>query len=129
MPTTTVRLAAKPDVAEMDVVEPTQTTTINPAPIVVGPQIKTRIAITPGNAQPRYPLHARKRGYEGRTVVRVAVSEDGKVAATKIAQSSGYKVLDVAAREAVAAWQFKPATRGGYPVTGRIDVPVEFRLR
>jgi protein TonB len=93
------------------------------------PQIETRIAVKPGNAHPRYPLAARKRGYEGETIVRVEVSGAGQVNAAEVVKSSGFDILDNAAREAVARWQFQPATRDGRPTAGRIDVPIEFRLR
>lgn len=93
------------------------------------PRVETRIAVLPGNAQPRYPLSARKRGYEGQAIIRVEVSGTGQVAAAEIVESSGFDILDHAAREAVARWQFQPATRDGRPTAGRIDVPIEFRLR
>ncbi|HCP01472.1 MAG: hypothetical protein CL573_05400 [Alphaproteobacteria bacterium] len=91
--------------------------------------IETRVAVLPGNNQPHYPLVARKRGYEGKAIIRVELSSAGKVATAKIAESSGYTVLDTAAQEALSNWQFQPATRNGAPVAGRIDVPIEFRLR
>jgi len=93
------------------------------------PTIETKIAIVPGNTHPNYPLIARKRGYEGQAVVRVQVSERGQVLSATIASSSGYEVLDLAARDAITAWQFQPATRDGHPTTGLIEVPIEFRLR
>lgn len=91
--------------------------------------IETQTAVAPGNAQPRYPLVARKRGYEGQTVVRARVSESGRVLSADIAESSGYEVLDLAAQNAVSDWRFRPAIRGGRPIAGQIDVPIEFRLR
>jgi protein TonB len=93
------------------------------------PQIETLIVVKPGNVQPRYPLAARKRGYEGKAIVRVEVSGAGQVNAAEVVKSSGFDILDNAAREAVARWQFQPATRDGRPTAGRIDVPIEFRLR
>jgi protein TonB len=93
------------------------------------PRIETLIAVKPGNAQPRYPLAARKRGDEGEAIVRVEVSGAGQVNAAEVVKSSGFDILDNAAREAVARWQFQPATRDGRPTAGRIDVPIEFRLR
>lgn len=91
--------------------------------------IETQIAAAPGNAQPRYPLIARKRGYEGQTIVRAQVSKSGQVISVNIASSSGHDVLDLAAQDAVADWHFRPATHDGRPTAGQIDVPIEFRLR
>lgn len=91
--------------------------------------IETGIAVASGNAQPRYPLIARKRGYEGRAIIRASVSERGRVLSATVAESSGHDVLDQAARRAVSGWAFQPGQRDGRPIAGRIDVPVEFRLR
>mgnify|MGYP002817830725 CR=1 FL=1 len=120
--------------ASIRVVDNTEIAALPPARSDRGPAktasvVETQIAIRPGNSQPRYPLAARKRGYEGQTIIRVEVSGDGNVATTEVLKSSGYAPLDVAARDAVAGWQFQPATRDGRPTSGRIDVPVEFRLR
>ena len=114
--------------------EPQEIASLDPAanhrsPPRSAPTIRTEIAIVPGNAQPRYPLIARKRGYEGQAVVRVEVSQTGLVLSATIASSSGHEVLDLAARDAVTAWQFQPATHDGHPTTGLIEVPIEFRLR
>jgi periplasmic protein TonB len=91
--------------------------------------IKTPTTSAPRNPQPRYPLIARKRGFEGRSIIRAHISPSGQVLKVEIAQSSGYPVLDVAARDAVSGWQFQPAKREGRAITGLIDVPIEFRLR
>jgi len=112
----------------------TEITNLTPTPpelqgIRAIPRIETLIAVKPGNAHPRYPLAARKRGYEGEAIVRVEVSGAGQVNAAEIVKSSGFVILDNAAREAVARWQFQPATRDARPTAGRIDIPIDFRLR
>ena len=80
------------------------------------------------NAPPRYPYLARRRSQEGRVVLRIQVSAGGDAAAVRIRQSSGYRLLDDAAVEAVKTWRFVPASRGGNPVAGSVDVPVSFKL-
>jgi periplasmic protein TonB len=97
----------------------------------VGPTvvIDTPIRAASGNPQPRYPMVARKRGFEGRSVVRARVSASGSVLTAEVTQSSGHRILDVAAREAVASWQFEPAVREDRAIAGQIDIPIEFRLR
>ncbi len=80
------------------------------------------------NAAPRYPYLARRRGQEGRVVVRVQVSAAGDAAAVSIRRSSGYRLLDEAAVKAVKTWRFAPAKRGGFSVAGSVDVPVSFKL-
>ena len=80
------------------------------------------------NPAPRYPFSARRRGQEGRVVLRVEVDPAGHAADVTVAHSSGVSVLDRAAAEAVRRWRFQPARRGGVPVVGRIEVPILFRL-
>ena len=77
---------------------------------------------------PDYPHLARKMGWEGLVVIRVRVGADGSCLGASVMQSSGYAVLDEAAREAVQAWQFTPATKGEVPVEGELDIPIRFTL-
>ena len=88
------------------------------------------VQVVPGsNKPPRYPLAARKRGQEGTALIRAKIGESGQVLGTEIIRSSGHPLLDEAANAAVAEWQFRAATRNGAPVPGRIEIPIEFRLR
>jgi len=80
------------------------------------------------NPKPAYPTQARKRGMEGRVILRVQVRFDGAVKSVELQQSSGYGLLDRAARVAVLRWRFAPATRGGRVVDGEVLIPFDFRL-
>lgn len=82
-----------------------------------------------GNVPPEYPRRARRRGYEGRVVIRAIVTPMGTVDSTEIVQSSGRDILDRAVIRAVKRWRFQPATRDGKPVVGTIDVPISFWLK
>lgn len=82
-----------------------------------------------GNPSPRYPNEARRRGWEGRVLLEVAVGPDGRVREVRELDSSGHDVLDRAAVEAVRQWRFTPATRFGQPVADTVKVPVRFALR
>jgi protein TonB len=81
------------------------------------------------NAPPAYPAAARRRGEQGRVLVRADVSADGAPLAVMVAQSSGHTVLDEAAVAAVRHWQFIPGTSGGQAVRAVALVPVQFRLQ
>lgn len=81
-----------------------------------------------GNPRPEYPSLARRRRYEGRTVLRVHVTETGGVAQVTLAQTSGHGVLDRAAVDAVRRWRFIPARKVGAPVPSTVLVPVRFQL-
>jgi protein TonB len=80
------------------------------------------------NTPPSYPENARRNGWEGRVLVRVEVSADGRPISTAIAKSSGYGVLDQSALRAVKSWRFQPRTVAGIPTAGSVEVPVNFAL-
>jgi protein TonB len=81
------------------------------------------------NPRPLYPNVARKRGYEGRTLLRVEVLASGKVGRIKIATSSGFDVLDQAALASVRDWTFVPGTQNGKNMKQWVMVPIKFSLR
>jgi protein TonB len=81
-----------------------------------------------GNPKPDYPAEARRRGLQGKVVLLVEVSAAGLPASVAVASSSGHAALDQAALAAVQRWHFSPATRGGTPVAGTAQVPIQFRL-
>jgi len=81
-----------------------------------------------GNGPPNYPYAARRRGMQGRVIIDVRVDRDGEVREAAIASSSGYRILDRAALEAVRQWTFAPARRGDRPVESTIAVPIVFKL-
>ena len=80
------------------------------------------------NPAPEYPKIARKRGYEGTVVLTVLVNEDGQVGNLWVFESSGYKVLDNAAVEAVREWVFEPGRRGDRKIEMWVQIPVMFEL-
>lgn len=79
-------------------------------------------------APPAYPDEARRRGWQGRVVLRAHVSAAGTVTAVEVIHPSGYAVLDAAAAAAVRGWTFYPARRGETAVSSTVRIPVEFKL-
>jgi periplasmic protein TonB len=79
------------------------------------------------NIPPAYPPMAVRAGEEGSVILRVRVAPDGS-GAVAIAQSSGYALLDDAARTAVARWHFIPALSNGKPVSSAMLVRIRFIL-
>jgi len=75
-----------------------------------------------------YPSLARRRGYEGSVVVRLLVSRTGVVDKVEVVESSGYRVLDRAAAQAVKRWLFRPALDRGRPVPYPLRHKFRFRL-
>ena len=81
-----------------------------------------------GNVRPEYPALARRRGLEGRTVLRVEVVATGESGTVAVLASSGHRLLDNAALDAVRRWRFVPASDVAPEVAAFIEVPVSFRL-
>lgn len=77
---------------------------------------------------PDYPWSARRRGVEGRVVLRLEVDRDGRPVAVRILTSSGDAALDNAALSALRDWRLSPAREGDQNVAGDVDVPIVFRL-
>ncbi len=104
-----------------------------PAPS--GPTLATAALVPPhplaaaeGNHAPIYPVLSLRRREQGRVVLLVNVTADGRADTVQVATSSGFSALDRAAIDAVQQWRFVPATRGGTPVPATAEVPLNFTI-
>lgn len=78
---------------------------------------------------PRYPVEAIRESLAGTVTLRVLVDVDGRPIDVRIERSSGYRILDAAARKQVLAkWRFRPAMQAGRAVQAIGLIPVEFNL-
>jgi|GEM_PF-1610049 len=77
---------------------------------------------------PDYPFAARKRRRQGLVLVQLDVGADGRVDRVVLLESSGDSTLDEAAMTTLGRWRLRPATENNNPVSGRVEVPVRFRL-
>ena len=114
-------------------VEPVTSGTTEPQVAALSPPTAPVVAPRPvsgiaGNPAPEYPMEARRRGFEGKVVLRVEVSAAGRPLQVTVLTSSGHSSLDQAALDAVERWRFEPATQAGQAVAGAANVPVQFRL-
>jgi TonB family protein len=75
-----------------------------------------------------YPTEAFNQGIEGKTVVQLLVSIEGKVSETKILRSSGSLDLDEAALRMVKSSAYEPGSIDGVPSEFWLHLPVLFRL-
>jgi protein TonB len=80
------------------------------------------------NRAPTYPEAARRRGEQGRVMLRVSVSPEGAPLDVEVMGTSGHPSLDSAALSAVRQWRFIPATQAGRSVAAVAEVPIRFRL-
>ena len=75
-----------------------------------------------------YPERARKRNQQGTVVVHALIGPDGKPIEVAVAQSSGHRLLDEAAQEAIAGCAFVPQKVGGRAVKAIVEIPIPFKL-
>ena len=80
------------------------------------------------NPSPPYPPVARRLKLQGTSVVRVFVSPEGQPKNVELDKTSGVRVLDDAAVEAVKRWSFVPARRGSIRIAAWVNVPIRFHL-
>lgn len=81
------------------------------------------------NPAPRYPTLSRQLQEEGRVDLQVDVNAEGFPIKVVIHKGSGFPRLDKAALEAVSAWRFVPAYRGGRAERSTVIVPLIFNLQ
>jgi len=77
----------------------------------------------------QYPESAKSAGIEGTVYLETVIQADGKVGEVKVARSSKHADLDQAAIESVKGTAWKPAMKEGEPITVKITIPVNFRLK
>lgn len=76
-----------------------------------------------------YPSAAADEGVEGVVVLKVLVTEAGKVSDVQIAESSGDRRLDAAAKRWVKTWRYRPAMWDGKPRAVWTYATVRFVLK
>ena len=92
-----------------------------PAPM----QLEYRLA-----PAPTYPKRALQQRLTGTVLLQVLVGIDGRPLEVTVAQSSGHRDLDEAARaQVLRRWSFQPATRNGQAVQAIGMVPIEFAVQ
>lgn len=87
-------------------------------------------AVGSTHSTPPYPPDARRLSQQGRVILKIMISPEGKVVSAEVAKSSGYPELDKTAQEwVVAHWRYKPAMKGGVPVMSETMAAVRFDLK
>jgi protein TonB len=81
------------------------------------------------NPPPTYPRIARIRGYQGDVLLDVLVNKNGTVGDLKVIKSSGYPLLDRAAKSSVKNWLFEPGMVGNEKLNMWVRVPIRFELK
>ena len=80
------------------------------------------------NPAPAYPSISKRMGEQGKVLLRVLISADGRPDQVEIKQSSGFDRLDRQARDTVLRWRFVPGKRNGVAEAMWYLVPINFVL-
>jgi protein TonB len=80
------------------------------------------------NLPPPYPPLALTHGEQGNVLLSIQVAPSGRASAVTIVTSSGFSILDDAARDAVLGWRFLPADFHGRPVSSTLLLPIKFEI-
>lgn len=109
-----------PDVADAGPVEP----------VNIEPPAPAAVQLQYLNAPPPpYPRAAQTGHREGVVMLQITVDVDGRPISVEIAQSSGHRDLDAAARNHVLKhWRFQPAMKDGQAIQAIGMVPINFEL-
>jgi len=75
---------------------------------------------------PKYPVQALRLHQQGTVILKVFVGIDGHAQEVTVEKSSGARILDQAAIDAVKTWIFNPGLKNGQPSTGYALVPISF---
>jgi len=75
------------------------------------------------NPPPAYP----DRRLDGDVRLLLSVAASGRVKKVTLLRSSGHRLLDAAAHEALRRWRFHPAKLDGRPVESKLKVTIRFR--
>ena len=114
-----------------------QTTQVQKAPAPVAAPAPVQHPGTGVAVDPKHPLHigedyypdaSKRAGEEGRCIVQVTVSADGRITGETIQQSSGFPRLDEACLKGVHGQHMKPATEDGKPVETTASLPIQWKL-
>ena len=80
------------------------------------------------NRKPSYPMDAARRGEHGAVILLIHVAPDGLVSGVDVMQTSGFPLLDQAARDAVLTWHFLPSVKDGQPIETDMPMRIVFAL-
>lgn len=77
---------------------------------------------------PVYPEQARRRGQEGKVLLRLTIDDRGNLQKVEVLEAAGFG-FEEAAVEAVKSSSFRPASIEGKPVPSIARLPIRFVLR
>ena len=97
-------------------------------PVTVAPPMVESVEYVQA-APPVYPKESQRRREYGTVVLRVLVDERGHPAQIQVERSSGFERLDLAARQAVEKFRFRPHEVNGVAHAAQVLIPIGFDRR
>lgn len=77
---------------------------------------------------PVYPLHAKRRGIEGRVRVSFRVTDRGEITDIRILTAEPAGIFETSVRRCLSSWRFEPGRVSGKPVNTRVETTILFEL-
>lgn len=81
--------------------------------------------LTGKKTPPSYPKRSLRLKQEGKVILKALINNEGSVIKIELSESSGYKLLDNAAIDAVRSWKYNSKELTNYWVI----IPIEFIIR
>jgi periplasmic protein TonB len=104
-----------------------------PVAVVAAPKPGTAIRMDPKHplkiGEEWYPDASKRANEEGRCVVQITVSVDGRISNESIQTSSNFPRLDEACLKAVHGQKMIPATEEGKPIEKTVTIPIVWKLK
>jgi protein TonB len=112
--------------------QPVAAAPVAAAPAPPAPRPGTNIKMDPKHplkiGEDYYPDASKRANEEGRCIVTVTVSADGRITNEAIATSSGFPRLDEACLKGVHGQRMIPATEDGKPIEKTVQLPIVWKL-
>jgi protein TonB len=122
----------QPQVETTAITQVTRTAAPPPAAVVAQPKPGTPIRPDPRHplriGEDYYPDASKRANEEGRCIVLMTVSADGRITNESIQTSSGFPRLDEACLKGVHGQHMLPATEEGKPVEKTVSIPIVWKL-
>jgi TonB family protein len=99
-------------------------TPANPSGEIASTELSSPVATS--KVDPAYPLELMKQNVSGTVILHAVILADGTVGMVRVLRSVDDR-LDQFAKEAIAKWQFQPATKNGTPVAVEATFWIPFR--
>jgi protein TonB len=122
----------QPQVETTAITQVTRTVTPPPVAAVAQPKPGTPIRTDPKHplkiGEDYYPDASKRANEEGRCIVLMTVSADGRITNESIQTSSGFPRLDEACLKGVHGQRMLPATEDGKPLEKTVSIPIVWKL-